>query len=187
MYILNVTKNHRSYYPLPSSLGSFPAILNPFIYKTNEPACRLNLHKEGSLPQIYLLQIALIQDAAVLFAALLFKASFLSTRGAVFCLWNKRQQNIFYHYCCQQCFSRCTFKLNLTWSSSQKATLSNIRKAGICAAGYTYLHRAQNVFSGVRSPSCNLQSQCWRKASDVTIYNALPNWSAFLSVFEKKS
>lgn len=59
----------------------------------------------------------LIQDAVVLFAALLFRASFLPTRGVVFCLLNKRQQNIFYHYCCQQCFSRGTLKLNLTLSS----------------------------------------------------------------------
>lgn len=45
---------HTTHFPLP--LGNFPSILNPFIYKTNDPvSCRLNLHKEGNLLQIYLL------------------------------------------------------------------------------------------------------------------------------------
>lgn len=68
-----------------------------FTKQTSQHA--LNLHKEGSLLQIYLLQAVLIQDATVLFAELLFKPSFLPTCGAVFCLLNRRQQNIFYHYC----------------------------------------------------------------------------------------
>lgn len=94
--------------------------------------------------------------------------------------------NTFYHYCCQQCFS-CTLKQNLALSSSsQKATLSKLQKAGVCAACYTYLHRHRMFLIALETHHATCSHNAGEKQVMSAIYKALPNWSAFLCAFEKK-